>query len=119
MGRFSFSSFADLVSYCRDTFRAFFLILSWSAITSDVSVSAWSRIRPTSGSEIVSHEEYCRVLFLQGSKMPKPPRRAGNASRSLMSLKETWPVRFGRKTFQIVSSSGLRRVSMFGVVLAR
>ena len=52
--------------------------------------------------------------------MPKPPRRAGNASRSLMmSLKETWPERFGRKTFLIVSSSSLRRVSMFGVVLAR
>ena len=45
--------------------------------------------------------------------MPRPPRRAGNASRSLMmSLKETWPVRFGRKPFLIVSSSGLRRVSM-------
>ena len=54
-GRFSFSSFAVLVSYCREIFRAFFLILAWSAITSGVSASAWSRIRPTSGSVDESH----------------------------------------------------------------
>ena len=51
--------------------------------------------------------------------IPSPPRRAGNAIRSLiLSLKEFWPVNVGR-CFRMVSSSGCKRSLMSEIVRAR
>ena len=50
--------------------------------------------------------------------MPSPPRRTGSANRSLnSSLKASRPVREGRNFCRMVSSRGLRRSAMCGMVL--
>ena len=60
------------------------------------------------------------VLWRQGSMMPSPPKRTGNAIRSLSaSLKAFWPVRDGKKSCLIAFSTGLSRSPMSGMVLSR
>ena len=52
--------------------------------------------------------------------MPRPPRRAGRASRSRsVSFGALWPVRAGRNLCLIASSNGFKRLPISGVVLAR
>ncbi len=60
------------------------------------------------------------VLWRQGSMMPSPPNRTGNAIRSLSaSLKVFWPVRDGKKRCLTAFSTGLSKSPMSGMVLAR
>ena len=65
------------------------------------------------------HVACCGAACLDGSGIPSPPRRDGRASRSRsFSPNAFWPVTEGRNCFRMTSSSGLKRFSTFGIVLA-
>ena len=110
LGSLSLSSAAAFASCCLQRVRVSFLALSCSALVSDEYVCDCCKMRATSGAVIFSDALLFVVLWRQGSIMPSPPNRTGNASRSLSaSLKAFWPVRDGKKRCLIAFSTGLSK----------
>ena len=65
------------------------------------------------------HAVCCDAVCLDGSAMASPPSRVCRAIRSRsLSPNVFWPVIDGRNHFLMMSSSGLKRSSTFGIVLA-